>query len=115
MEKALSSTHSFAINQDHLFVVDQNDNLYALAKNGGAIIWKQTELLHRQLTDPLVFQNYIVVGDFEGYLYLLDINTGDIISKTQVSSSGLASKLTSDNDRIIVQAKNGNVYAYGQR
>lgn len=114
-KKSLSSTHSFVIEQNHIFVVDQDDNIYALAKNGGAVIWKQSDLLHRQLTDPIIYQNYVVVGDFEGYLYLIDINSGEVISKTQVSSSGLAADLTVADNKIIIQAKNGNVYAYGQK
>lgn len=114
-KKALSSTNSFVIEKNHIFVVDQDDNIYALAKNGGSIIWKQSDLLHRQLTDPVVYQDYVVVGDFEGYLYLIDSNSGEIVSKTQVSSSGLAAQLTVTDNKIIIQAKNGNVYAYGQR
>lgn len=114
-KKTLGSTNSFTINKEHIFVVDQDDNIYSLAKNGGAVIWKQSDLLHRQLTDPLIFNDYIVVGDFEGFLYLLDINSGEVISKTQVSSSGLAAKPIIADNKIIVQAKNGNVYAYGQK
>ncbi|RKS85799.1 Beta-barrel assembly machine subunit BamB [Orbus hercynius] len=114
-KKALGSTHSFVIQQNHIVVVDQDDNVYALSKNGGTVIWKQSDLLHRQLTDPVIYQNYVVVGDFEGYLYLIDISSGDIVSKTQVSSSGLAAKPIVADDKIIIQAKNGNVYAYSQK
>lgn len=113
-KKALGTTNGFTINKEHIFVVDQDDNIYSLAKNGGATIWKQSDLLHRQLTDPLIFNDYLVVGDFEGFLYLLDINSGEIISKTQVNSSGLATKPIIADNKIVVQAKNGNVYAYGQ-
>lgn len=114
-KKTLSSTHSIAINQNRIFAVDQDDNLYGLSKNGGAIIWKQSDLLHRQLTDPVIYQEYIVVGDYEGFLYLIDISTGDVVTKTQVSSSGLASKPIVVDNKIIIQAKNGNVYSYGPR
>lgn len=114
-KKALSSTNSFALEKNNIFVVDQDDNIYSLAKNGGSIIWKQSDLLHRQLTDPVIYQDYVIVGDFEGYLYLIDINSGEIKSKTQVSSSGLSAEFTVVDNKIVVQAKNGNVYAYGQR
>jgi len=114
-KKVFSSTHGFVINKNRIFVVDQDDNLYALSKNGGSIIWKQSDLLHRQLTDPIIYQDYIVVGDFEGYLYLVDINSGEIFSKTQVSSSGLANEPVVADNKIIIQAKNGNVYTFGQK
>lgn len=113
-KKALGSTHSFSINGNIIFVVDQDDNLLALSKNGGTVIWKQSELLHRQLTDPVIYQDYVVIGDFEGYLYLIDMNSGSIVSKTQVSSSGLLSRPMVIDNKIVVQAKNGNVYTYSR-
>lgn len=114
-KKALGSTHSFTVDQNRIFAVDQDDNVYSLSKNGGSTLWKQSDLMHRQLTDPVIYQDYVVVGDFEGYLYLIDINSGNIISKTQVSSSGLRTKPIVVDNKIIIQAKNGNVYTYSQR
>ena len=110
--KEMGSTHSFVVDSQQLFVVDQNDNVRAVSKNGGAILWTQASLLHRQLTDPVIYENYIVVGDFEGYLYWLDKDNGEIVAKTQVSSSGLISKPLVVDNKIVVQAKNGDIYAF---
>lgn len=74
--------------------------------------WTQSSLLHRQLTDPVIYQNYIIVGDFEGYLYLLNKDSGEIVAKTEVSSSGLISRPLVVDNKIIVQAKNGDIYAF---
>ncbi|OCG21009.1 outer membrane protein assembly factor BamB [Gilliamella sp. wkB108] len=110
--KQLGSTHSFAVDTGRLYVVDQDDNIQAIAKNGGEVIWKQSDFLHRQLTDPVIYQNYIVVGDFEGYLYWLNIENGELAAKSQVSSSGLISRPLVVDDKLIVQAKNGDIYAF---
>ena len=110
--KEMGSTHSFVVDSQQLFVVDQNDNVRAVSKNGGTILWTQAGLLHRQLTDPVIYENYIVVGDFEGYLYWLDKDKGEIVAKTQVSSSGLISKPLVVDNKIVVQAKNGDIYAF---
>ncbi|MDF7666680.1 outer membrane protein assembly factor BamB [Orbaceae bacterium ESL0727] len=110
--KELGSTHSFAVSNDKLFVVDQDDNVLSVAKKGGAILWKNADFLHRQLTDPVIYQNYIVFGDFEGYLYWLNSENGTVVAKTQVSSSGLISKPLVVGNRLIVQAKNGDIYAF---
>lgn len=110
--KQLGSTHSFAVNSDRLFVVDQDDNIQALSKNGGAELWKQSDFLHRQLTDPVIYQNYIVIGDFEGYLYWLNIENGELTAKTKVNSSGLISKPLVADNKLIVQAKDGDIYAF---
>lgn len=110
--KEMGSTHSFAVDTQQLFVVDQDDNVQAVSKNGGAVLWNQADLLHRQLTDPVIYENYIVVGDFEGYLYWLSKDNGNVVAKTQVSSSGLISKPLVVDNKIIVQAKNGDIYAF---
>ncbi|NUF50381.1 outer membrane protein assembly factor BamB [Gilliamella sp. ESL0250] len=110
--KGLGSTHSFAVDTNRLFVVDQNDNVQAIAKNGGGELWTQSNLTHRQLTDPVIYQNYVVFGDFEGYLYWLNADNGELAAKTQVSSSGLISKPIVVDNKLIVQAKNGDIYAF---
>lgn len=110
--KEMGSTHSFAVDSQHLFVVDQDDNVQAVSKNGGTVLWTQADLLHRQLTDPVLYENYIVLGDFEGYLYWLSKDNGEVVAKTQVSSSGLISKPLVVDNKVIVQAKNGDIYAF---
>ncbi|AHN24788.1 outer membrane protein assembly factor BamB [Gilliamella apicola] len=110
--KQLGSTHSFAVDSEQIFVVDQDDNVQAITKKGGALDWTQSGFSHRQLTDPVIYQNYIIVGDFEGYLYLLNKDSGEIVAKTQVSSSGLISRPLIVDNKIIVQAKNGDIYAF---
>jgi outer membrane protein assembly factor BamB len=113
--KEMGSTHSFAVDGQQLFVVDQDDNVKAVSKEVGAILWTQADFLHRQLTDPVMYQNYIVVGDFEGYLYWLNKDNGDVVAKTKVSSSGLISKPLVVDNKIIVQAKNGDIYAFTKK
>lgn len=110
--KEMGSTHSFAVDSQNLFVVDQDDNVQAVSKNGGTVLWTQADLLHRQLTDPVLYENYIVLGDFEGYLYWLSKDNGEVVAKTQVSSSGLISKPLVVDNKVIVQAKNGDIYAF---
>ncbi|NUF27823.1 Beta-barrel assembly machine subunit BamB [Gilliamella bombicola] len=110
--KELGSIHSFAVDTNRLFIIDQNDNVQAIAKNGGSELWTQSNFAHRQLTDPVIYQNYVVFGDFEGYLYWLNAENGELAAKTQVSSSGLISKPLVVDNKVIVQAKNGDIYAF---
>ncbi|OCG71737.1 outer membrane protein assembly factor BamB [Gilliamella sp. Occ3-1] len=110
--KVLGSIHSFAVDTDRLFVIDQDDNVQAIAKNGGGELWTQSDFTHRLLTDPVIYQNYVVFGDFEGYLYWLNAESGELVAKTQVSSSGLISKPLVVDNKLIVQAKNGDIYAF---
>ncbi len=49
--------------------VDQNDRLLALTTDGGVTLWTQSDLLHRLLTAPALYNGNLVVGDSEGYMH----------------------------------------------
>lgn len=111
----VGAARNVATNDQFIYVVDKESQIYALNKSDGAIVWHQSDLLNRNVTAPVIIDNYLAVGDFEGYLYLLDLNTGDFVSKTMVSSSGLLSQPIVYENNIIIQARNGNVYAYSSK
>ncbi|WP_392566090.1 outer membrane protein assembly factor BamB [Utexia brackfieldae] len=111
-KRNVGSTHNLVVQDKHIYLVDQHDVIQSFTTDGGSMVWKQPDLTNRRLTDPVWYQGYIAVGDFEGYLYLLDPKTGDFAYKINVSSSGLlASPIVVDN-KLIVQARNGDVYAF---
>lgn len=110
--KKIGSTHSFAVDKNRLYVVDQDDNIQSLSKTEGGVLWTQSSFTHRQLTDPVIYQDYVVFGDFEGYLYWLNAETGELVSKIEVSSSGIIAKPLVVDNKLIVQVKNGDIYAF---
>lgn len=105
----LSSTTPFLITQNHIYVVDDKNQLIALSKQTGKQEWVQSDLLHRRLTAPVMWQNKLFVGDFEGYLYEIDPTNGQLISKMELDSSGLLTAPINVNDQLIIQAKNGRL------
>ena len=54
----------------------QTDDVWQLDQRNGASLWKQKELHHRKLTAPAVYESYVVVGDFEGYVHWLSTRMG---------------------------------------
>jgi outer membrane protein assembly factor BamB len=57
----------------------------------GAPLWRQEALVGRRLSAPVVAGDYVVLGDFEGYLHWLDARTGQ-----------LRGRVRADNERIRV-------------
>lgn len=108
----IGAIHNFIVNGDRIYLVDKNDSIKSLNLDGGALMWQQNNLKNRRLTDPILYKGYIVVGDFEGYLYLLALKTGDFVYKTRVNAGGLLSSPIVVNDQLIVQGQNGTVHAF---
>ena len=62
---------SLALGGNAIFGVDDNSQVWAFDKSGGADIWKNAALKYRWLTGPAVQGDYVVVGDMEGYVHWL--------------------------------------------
>lgn len=111
-KRDMGSVHDFIVDGDRIYLVDQNDRIVALNTNGGVNLWRQSDLLHRNLTAPVLYNGYLVVGDGEGYLHWLNTADGRFVAQQKVDSSGFLSKPVVASDKLLIQAKNGEVYAF---
>jgi len=84
----------------------------ALSTDGGVSVWRQSDLLHRNLTAPVLFNGYLVVGDSEGYLHWINTDDGRFVAQQKVDSSGFLSAPVVADDKLVIQAKGGKVYAF---
>lgn len=110
--REFGSITNFIIEANIIYFVDQDDRILALDRNGGNIIWTQNDLLHRNLTSPVVYQGNLVVGDSEGYLHWLSTDDGHFVAQNKVSGSGLLSGPQVVNNNLMIQARNGTVYTF---
>lgn len=95
---------------DHRYVyaTDANSVVFAFDKMTGRQIWKQDKLYARRLTRPTVFGKYIALADFEGKVFLLDSETGDLAAMADVDDE-VRAPLVVANERLIVQTLDGDV------
>jgi outer membrane protein assembly factor BamB len=78
-----------ALAPDRVIVSDKIGNVWALDRNSGTSLWKQNLLEYRQLTSPVVQGGYAVVGDLEGYLHWLKLDTGDVVGRQRIEKAAL--------------------------
>jgi outer membrane protein assembly factor BamB len=64
----ISSFEGLSADYSYLYLSDANSDVWQLDQRNGASYWKQTGLHQRRLSVPAVYGEYVVVGDFEGYL-----------------------------------------------
>jgi outer membrane protein assembly factor BamB len=84
----------------------------ALDMQNGTTQWTQSDLQYRNLTSPVLFDGYLVVGDAEGYLHWLNSDDGRFVAQSKVDSSGLQATPVVAGGKLLIQARNGEVYAY---
>src|SRR3546814_20317064 len=77
------------IAQDRVLVTDPDSIVWALDKNSGSAMWSQPAMARRSLTSPAVQGDYAVVGDFDGYLHWLKLDTGEMAARPRVARAAL--------------------------
>lgn len=85
-----SSAIDMATDGGRLFLVTDKDHLVAVDARSGTELWSNAKLENRLLTAPVIIDDYLVVGDAEGYLHWIDRSTGDFVAQQKVNSSGFA-------------------------
>lgn len=111
----ISSYAGMSADYRYLYVTDVHSEVSQLDQRNGASLWKQKELHNRQLTAPIVYGNYVVVGDYEGYVHWLSANDGRQLGRLKISSSPVESQPVVVDSTVYVYAKDGTLAALRAR
>jgi outer membrane protein assembly factor BamB len=76
-----SSYRNLTLDKGILFLTDDQGYVTAVEAKTGIEKWSNTDFFNRHLTQPVVYKDTIVVGDFEGYFHFLDAETGQVVSR----------------------------------
>jgi outer membrane protein assembly factor BamB len=110
-KRQYSSYRQISVYRNDIYITTTRGHVYALNRLNGIERWSNLSLTNRNVTGPVVVDNYVVVGDFEGYLHWLNQETGDIVARHVVDSSGIHSTPTVANGVIYTQSRDGDLQA----
>ncbi|WP_421910700.1 outer membrane protein assembly factor BamB [Marinobacter sp.] len=100
-----SSLQSPMIGNGNIFVAGANGDITAYRGSDRRELWVQDRLSWRQPTQPVVFEDYLLIGDFEGYIHMLSLDDGSLVGQLEFDDEGL---------RVPFQRlQNGNLLVYG--
>lgn len=95
----------------YLYVSDTASHVWQLDQGNGASLWKQSELSNRMLTTPVAYDDYVVVGDLDGYVHWLAVSDGRQLGRVKISSSAIDAKPVVVNGIVYVYLKDGTLAA----
>ncbi|WP_166263707.1 outer membrane protein assembly factor BamB [Marinobacter caseinilyticus] len=107
--RSTSSFHAPAIAYGNLFVSESNGDIIAVDGSTRKVLWTQDKLSWRQSTQPLVTGDYVLTGDFEGYLYALSVEDGALQGQLQFDGEGLRVPMQRWSDGVIVYGNGGRL------
>jgi outer membrane protein assembly factor BamB len=109
-----SSTYAgIAVEGSQVFVSEAGSDVVAIDRRSGSSLWDQADLRRRSLTGPAVIDDYVAVGDFEGYVHLLSRRDGSIVGRVRVAGDGVqAAPVTVFGERLLVLGAGGELVLY---
>ena len=109
----MSSVAGMAMDARNVYVSDVNGTVHALDKTTGGYLWKQDKLAHRQLSAPLIYRGYVVVGDVQGYVHFLSREDGAFAARVSTDGSPIRAQPVALTDGVLVQTKKGGLFVLG--
>lgn len=94
-----------------VYVADEKGRLTALDATTGEPVWEHELLLHRRLSPPAAYADYVVCPDSEGYLHWFHRQDGRPVGRLRTGNRGAHTTLLVHGELLIVHA-GGKVAAY---
>ena len=94
-----------------LYLSDYRGSIFAVDRNSGTELWVNSQLAYRDVTGVTVANQYIVVGDGEGYLHWLDRDDGNFVAQQYLDSDGLYMQPSATDSYLYLQTRSGKLIA----
>ncbi|WP_218697079.1 outer membrane protein assembly factor BamB [Acinetobacter harbinensis] len=108
-----SSIQRPEVSNSTVYVTQADGKITAYALTTGEQLWQNDSLLNRQLSNPVVLGQDLVVGDLEGVLHLIDPNSGQLIGRSK--TSGEVRSLRVIDGQLYVSTRKGALSVWQNR
>jgi outer membrane protein assembly factor BamB len=116
-KREYSSYRNLVLEGRMIYLTDAKGNVSAVDSASGIERWNLSDLSNRRLTQPVIYKDMIVVGDFEGYVHFIDKENGSIVARHKyfngwlMGVEGVQAKMSVSNDMLYIQSRDGEVTA----
>lgn len=110
--KNFSSDAGLGADQHSVFSVSENGHVVAFAKDGGNDKWRNEQLTGRSPSPPGLYDAYVAVGDYQGFVHLLARDSGEIAARMSTDGTRIAVKPVAAGSKLILQTQSGTVVAF---
>ena len=100
-----------ALSGTTIYLTDYRGFVFAVDRTSGSELWVNNQLSYRNVTGVSVANEYIVVGDGEGYLHWLNRDDGTFVAQQELDSDGLYMQPFVTDSYLYLQTRSGKLIA----
>jgi outer membrane protein assembly factor BamB len=108
-----SSIQRPEVSNNTVYVAQADGKITAYALTTGEQLWQNESLLNRQLSNPVMLGQDLVVGDLEGVLHLIDPTSGQLVGRSK--TSGEVRSLRVIDEQLYVSTRKGALSVWQNR
>lgn len=105
-----SSFYSPLLIRGLIILVESKSNLRSFFTKTMEESWTSDAYLNRQLSNPISFSGYTIVGDYEGYVHVLDSLNGKTVGRKKISKKPIK-KIISRSKNFYAVDESFNLYS----
>ncbi len=106
-----SSAARLGIDPATVYVSAPDGVVSAFDRQTGASLWNQDKLLNRSVGAPVAIGDFVLVGDYDGYVHVLDAEDGALVARVATDGSAIAAAPLRAGPGVVVQTRSGGLYA----
>lgn len=106
---AYNSTKDMDYDSENLVIVDNNSHVFCVSLDDNHEIWHNLSLTNRKLTAPVIYGDYVVVGDLEGFIYFISLQDGSLVYKEEIEDETPINSVVAANGNLFVKTSDGDL------
>lgn len=107
----MSSHAGLGVGPENVYVTDDASHIWALNRANSASMWRQAKLEARHVSPPAVFGQFVVVGDFDGYVHWLRREDGQFVARVRIDSDSIVAAPVATSFAVYVYGSGGELAA----
>ena len=113
--RTFSSFYGSVQVDESIVSIHNSGSIYSFSQQTGKVEWRNADYINRDIKLPIVKGDYLISGDFEGYLHFIESKSGKSYARLKLSSSPIVNIQiyeknllvhNLDNDLFLVSIKN---------
>ena len=109
--REIGSDKGLFILRKQIFLSDSTALVMALDKDSGSTVWKNSQLSLRNTSAPYADDQFVVVGDDQGFLHALMREDGRFAARVKLDSSAIQIAPLEMDNGMLVQTRSGGIYS----
>ena len=110
-EREASTSVDLGEGSGQIYLVDESDVITAIDQRTADVAWEQPALRKRKLSAPTAIGDYLVVGDDEGYVHVMEQSDGHLVGRRKIDGKGIRSTMVAADELLYVLGNGGKFAA----